>query len=271
MGNNVTRTTARRTIREVLADRAGAGIADGLGNAVLIVTTLALVTGGLMSAMGGVTAIATKAERQAAVAAVVGDKYAGAAWGTKSAPTTTTTTLTNGAQVRVTAWREVGETSTRLTAVTNATEGNGANCTGPSSTAKSGCVYASRLHANELDTLEPQSMIRKDPSTASKPVGTVHSRVSTTNAIPQGTEVASGSDASTAIWRYLINARSAEASGEVRVTQGGKTLAQFPVESTSGNYFGTFSAQGGEPVRISVSSGNVIVQTVYVYRAGSTS
>jgi hypothetical protein len=273
MGSTVFRNTAsRRSIREVIDDKTGSGVAEGLAGIALVLIISAAIGVAATSDLTAVTTVATKAERQAVLTSLVGDKHQGATWGSKSSPSTETVTLPNGHQVKVTAWRETDATSTRLTAVTPIVSGpDSANCTGPSDLAKQGCIYASRLHAGDLDSIEPYAIIRKDPSTASSPVGTVDNRVSTDTAIPQGATVATGTDDQATVWRYLITARSLEANGEIRIWQAGKTVAVFPVEATDNNYFGTFTAQLNLPVKVFVTSGNVVVKTVYLYRAGSTS
>lgn len=265
-------TASRRSIRDVLEDKTGTGVAEALGGIAIVMIAAATLTMGVASNLGATQNIATKAERQQLIAGLVGDKHEGATWGTPEAPSTETVTLPNGVDVRVTTWRETTPTSTRLTAVTPTTAGpDAADCTGPADVAKSGCVYASRVHAGDLDTIEPHAIIRKDPSTAATPVGTVDARVSTEQAVPQGTTFATGRDDTAPVWRYLISARSLEGVGEVRITQAGKTLAQFPVETTTNNYFGTFTADLNVPVTATVTSGNVVVKTVFIYRAGSTS
>lgn len=262
-----------RSIRQVLTDKTGAGIAEGLGGMAVIMIAATTLMLGVTTDMQAVQTIATKAERQALITGLVGDKHEGAAWGTPTAPSTAMVPLPNGTSVKVTTWREVTGVSTRLTAVTPISSGaDAADCTGPASVAKSGCIYASRLHAGDLDTIEPHAIVRKDPSMGTKPaVGTVDSRVSTATAIPQSTTFASGQDDTATAWRYLVTARSQEPRGEIRITQAGKTLAQFPVEAIDGNYFGTITADKNVPVSLTVTSGNVVVKTVYIYRAGSTS
>lgn len=262
-----------RSIKEVLDDKTGSGIAEGLG-AVAIVMILAVgLSTGVTTDMAAVQTIAVKAERQALVNSLVGDKREGATWGSAVAPSTETKTLKNGHDVAVTMWRDVTAVGTTLTAVTAISAGeDAADCTGPSDVAKTGCVYASRFHAGGLDDIEPHAIIRKDPSMASTaPIGTVDARVATTDAIPQGTAFASGSDTEATVWRYLVRAHSLEAGGEIRISQAGKSLAVIPLDTASSNYFGTFSAAINTPVTATITQGNVVVQTVYIYRAGGTS
>lgn len=262
-----------RSIRQVLADKTGSGIAEGLGAVALLMILTMTVALGVTTDMKAVQTIAVKAERQSLVASLVGDSREGAAWGTPAAPSTETMTLENGRDVAVTMWREDTAVGTRLTAVTAISAGASASdCTTPASVEKSGCIYASRFHAGDLDSLEPHAIIRKDPSTATTgSVGTVDARVSTSTSMPQGTTFASGSDASATVWRYLIATKSLEATGEIRISQAGKTLAVVPVDAVEGNYFGTLTATINVPVTATITQGNLVVKTVYIYRAGGTS
>lgn len=261
------------SIKEVLNDKAGNGIAEGLTEMALILVAASMLTLGVTGSLGAAASVATKAERQSVVTSLVGNKHEGATWGTPEAPSSQTITLPNGHDVDVTTWREETPTAVRLTAVSpTSSDPDAADCSGPSDVARAGCIYASRLHAAELDALEPHAVVRKDPSMGSSPsVGTVDGRVATDAAIPQGTTFATGLDDTATVWRYLVTARSLEAQGEIRITQAGKTLAQFPVEAIEGNYFGTLTTDKNVPVTATVTSGNVVVQTVYFYRAGSTS
>lgn len=266
-------TPRRRSIRQVLEDNAGSGVAEGLAGIALILIIVGSIGVGVTTDMGAVSTIAAKSERQALIGSLVGDRHAAVTWGTPADPHTQTVALPNGHDVSVTTWREDTSVSTRLTAVAPISAGaDAADCTGPADVAKKGCIYASRLHAGDLDSLEPYAIVRKDPSMgATPPVGTVDSRVSTATSIPQGTDFATGSDDKATVWRYLVDARSLESSGEIRITQGTKTLAEFPVDATDNNYFGTFTVQLGVPVTATVTAGNVVVKTVFIYRAGSTS
>jgi len=266
--------TSNRAIREVLGDRAGAGIAEGIAGVALVLIIAATVGVSLTTDMGAVSTIATKAERQKLVTSLVGNTHEGATWGSVDAPTTEEVTLANGHKITVTAWREVTPTSVRLTATAPiSADTDAADCSGPSAEAKRGCIYASRLHADDLDSIEPHAIIRKDASMGTAaPIGTfVDARVSTTDSIPQGAPIATGQDDTATVWRYLVNARSLDAGGEIRITQSGKVLALFPVDATDNNYFGTFTAALNVPVTATVTSGNVVVNTVFIYRAGSTS
>jgi len=262
----------RRSIKQVLEDKTGSGIAEGLGGIVILLFITAALAHGLGTDVKAVTTVATKAERQAVLTDLVGNKHAGATWGTPEAPSTQTVELPNGREVSVTAWREVTPVSTRLTAVAPISSGpDAADCTGPSDVAKTGCIYSSRLHAADLDAISPHTIVRKDASTASAPVGSVDARVATTTPVPQSTTFATGSDDTATVWRYLVTARAVEGGGEIRITQAGKTLALFPVDTEDGNYFGTFSAEKNVPVTATVTQGDLVVSTVFIYRAGSTS
>lgn len=260
-----------RSIRQVLEDKTGAGLAEGLGGIALIMILTVSISLGISTDMRAIQTIAVKAERQAAVEALVDDRNEGATWGTAAAPTTKNVTLENGKVVPVTSWRTATAVGATLTAVTPISAGaDAANCTGPAAAAKSGCVYASRFHAGDLDSIEPHAIMRKDPTAAATPVGTIHARVGTSSSIPQGTIFATGQDAQATTWRYLLTAKSTEANGEIRIAQAGKTLAVVPVEAVNSNYFGTFTADINIPVTATITQGNVVVQTVYIYRAGGT-
>jgi hypothetical protein len=241
------------------------------GLALLLVVTGA-VSFGMTTDMKASTSLAAKAERQALVSSLVDDQRQGVAWGTPSAPTTQTMTLKNGATTKVTLWQEPTSVGTTLTAVTPTDAGpDAADCTAPASVEKAGCTYAHRFHAAGVDDVSPDTIIRKDPTTApGRVIGTVDARVGTTASIPQGTVFASGTDAVATTWRYLVTASSVEAAGEVRFSQAGKILATVPVSQAVNNYFGTFSAQTNVPVTATVTQGNVVVQTVMTYRAGGS-
>jgi len=262
-----------RSTWQVLKDETGSGIAEGLGGLALLMILISSIALGVTTDMHAVQTVAVKAERHALVTSLVADQRQGATWGTPTAPSTETVTLPNGRNVEVTMWRDVTPVGTNLTAVTPISAStDAADCSTPASVEKSGCIYATRFHANALDSVEPYAIIRKDPSTVtSAPVGTVDARVSTTTSIPQGATVATGTDSVATVWRYLITARSVEATGEIRISQAGKTVAITPIDISTGNYFGTFSAERNVPVTVTVSLGNIIVQTVYIYRAGATS
>lgn len=259
----------RRTAQDVLRDRTG-GMAAELGGVAMILVISSAISFGLMSDTKAIGAFSVKAERQALVSALADDKREGGTWGTKAAPATQTMTLENGHEAPVTLWRETTPVGTMLTAVAPSDAGpDAADCTMASDVEKPGCVYAQRFHAAGMDAVNPVTIIRKDPGTAPGSVlGTVDSRAGTTGSIPQGTVLASGTDAAATSWRYLVTARSLETSGEIRFVQAGRMLAVIPVASASNNYFGTFSAVPGVPVTATVSQGNVVVQTVMTYRAG---
>ena len=261
-----------RPVRAVLDDKAGAGVADGLGGMSLLIILSSMVALGVTGHMQAVQTVSVKADRQALVSSLVDDRRQGAAWGSPDAPTTETMPLENGGSAEVTLWREVTPEGTSLTAVTATTAGeDAADCSVPSDIERGGCIYASRFHAGDLDSIDPQLSIRKTPATAGeKVVGTVDARVGTTGVIPQGTVFATGIDAEATTWRYLITAAAAESTGEVRISQAGKTLAVIPVGPSTRNYFGTFSAETNVPVTATVTEGNVTVQTVMTYRAGGT-
>lgn len=263
----------RRSIKEVLEDRTGAGIAEGLGAVGIIMVLTMTISISVVTYMDTIQALAVKAERQALVSSLVGDKREGVLWGPSDAPSTETMPLESGRDVDVTMWRESSPVGVTLTAVTAISAGeDAADCTAPSDIEKRGCIYASRFHAGALDDIEPQAIIRMDPSTADTgPTGTVDSRVATGASIPQGTVFATGADTEATVWRYLVTAKALEGNGGIRFTQAGKTLATFPVDSGNSNYFGTFSATINVPVTATVTHGNVVVETVYVYRAGGTS
>lgn len=262
----------RHSIREVLQDRAGS-IAEGLGGIVLIVMIIGSLAFGVTSNMQAVTAVATKAERQATISSLVGDQHSVPDWGTPEDPNTDTVTLPNGHEVEITTWREVTPVSVRLTAVSPiSADIDAADCSGPSDIAKKGCIYSSRLHANDIDGITPRIILRKDPSMGSTPpVGTVDPRVSTANPIPQGYSIAFGKDAEATVWRYLVEAEGIEAGAEIEIRQGSKILAKFPVDTDMTNYFGTITVTPGSNVVASVTAGNIIIKSVLFYRAGSTS
>ncbi|MET0886650.1 MAG: hypothetical protein ABWX92_09390 [Mycetocola sp.] len=260
-----------RSIRHVLEDKTGAGLAEGIGGVALIMILTVSISLGISTDMRAIQTIAVKAERQSLLTSLVGDRNEGATWGTPSAPTTENVSLENGANVPVTMWQDKTLVGTTLTAVTPiSADSDAANCTSPAAVEKSGCVYATRFHAGDLDSIEPHAIIRKDPSTVAAPVGTVDARVATTNSIPQGTVFATGTDTTATVWRYLLTANSAEPTGEIRIAQAGNVLAVIPVGDTTGNYFGTFSAATGVPVTVTIAQGNLVVQSVYIYRAGGT-
>jgi hypothetical protein len=266
-------TAGARSIRQVLADKTGAGIAEGLGGLAILMILMATVSLGITTDMDAVQTIAVKAERQALVTSLVGNKTEGTTWGTTAAPSSKDMTLENGRIVKVTMWRQVTAVGTNLTAVTAiSADSDAANCTGPSAVEKTGCIYATRFHAGDLNSIQPHVIISKHPTTAAAPVGTVDSRVSTTTAIPQGTTFASGTDPKATVWRYLVSAKSVEATGEITISQASTILAVIPLDGAAiNNYFGTFSAAINVPVTATVTQGNAVVQTVYIYRAGGTS
>lgn len=261
-----------RPVKDVLKDRSGAGVASELGGLALLVVVVGALTTGLVTDTKAVHTFSVKAERQALVTSLADDKRQGATWGTPGAPSTQTMTLENGASVPVTLWREKTPVGTFLTAVTAISAGpDAANCTTPADVEKQGCLYAQRFHAADMDTVNPDIIVRKDPSTApGDVVGTVDSLIGTAGAIPQGKVFASGTDATATSWRYLVTAKSVEAVGEIRFSQAGKILAVIPVGPAANNYFGTFSATPGAPVTATVAQGNVVVQTVMTYRAGGS-
>lgn len=263
-------TPVARPIKEVLRDRSGSGVAQELGGIALVVIATSMVAVGVSTDTKAVQTFSVKAERQALVASLADDKRPGASWGTPTAPITQTVTLENGANVPVTLWREASPVGTTLTAVTPISAGpDAANCTTPADVEKQGCLYAQRFHVADINSVDPDVIIRKDPTSApGAVVGTVDSRVSTAASVPQGATFATGTDATATSWRYLVTARSLEVAGEIRFTQAGKILAVVPVAQAINNYFGTFSAAPGVPVTATVTQGNVVVQTVLTYRAG---
>lgn len=263
------------SFRDVLKDKRGSVATELTGLALVMVAIGALGTA-MTTDVGAVTSVATKAERQAYVTSIVGDPHKRSTWGTPSSPRTDDVTLPNGHTIKVTTWKESTPVSTQLTAVAPTTSGpDAANCTTPAAAKKQGCIYATRIHAGDLDSLQPHAIVKKDVTTAAGAVvGTVDSRVGSSTPIPQDVTFASGSDSGASVWRYLINARSSDASGEIRIKQGARTLAVIPVDSAANNYFGTFTAQlagpSVAPVTATVTGGDVVVKTVFMYRAGST-
>lgn len=271
------KTALVRPIREVLKDRSGAGVAEGLGGIALLLITTGMVAAGIMTDTKAVQTLSVKAERQALVSSLVDDQRQGATWGTPAAPATQTMTLENGKSANVTLWRETTPVGTSLTAVTAISAGpDAADCTGPAAVEKAGCIYAYRFHAGDMNTVSPDIIIRKDPSTTGPWIlgagatGAVDARVGTAGSVPQATNFAIATDPGATVWRYLVTARSVEATGEIRFSQAGKILAVIPVNLVTSNYYGTFSAVPGVPVTARVVEGNVIVQTVMTYRAGGS-
>lgn len=265
--------TRTRSIRQVLTDRAGAGVAEGIGGVVLVIIAVGALAAGVASNMQAITTIATKAERQTYVNALVGDEHA-TVWGTAAAPATATVTLPNGGTVPVTAWREDTAAGTRLTATAPiSADADAADCSGPSAVAKTGCVYASRVHAKDMDEVAPRTLARHHPSIAGK-VGTVDSRVGTSTAIPQGASVASFRENDTAatsvLVRYLVEARAAEHGAELVIAQGTAVYARIPVGTTAGSYFGNVTVPANATVHLRVAAGNVTVSSVLVYHVQSS-
>lgn len=262
-----------RSIRQVLRDRRGTSVAESVAGVAILLFTISVIGVAVTQDMGTVSVVASKSERQAMVNSLVGDKYAVTAWGSTAAPHTETMTLPNGHEARITTWLESDSTSTRFTAVTPASAGpDAADCTTSSAVARTGCVYASRVHAADLDAINPHAIIRADASGGST-AGTVDPHVATSTAIPQGTTIASGSDSVATVWRYLLAAKSTGANGEIRIIDSvtNARLAIVPIDATQQNYFGTFSVPAGHQVKVVVTSGNAVVKTVFLYRAGSTS
>lgn len=266
----VPETRVARTSKEVLKDKSGSGLAEGLGGVALLMILTSSIALGITTDMKAVQAVAVKAERQQQVSSLVDDKREGAGWGTPAAPTKKTMVLENGSSAVVTVWREDTPVGTSLTALTaNSADPDAADCTGPAHIENPGCIYAHRFHAGDMSSIDPRFIIRRDPSTAgSGTVGTVDARVAKASVIPQGTVFATGTDADATTWRYLVSAASVQATGEIRIAQAGKVLAVIPVDPTTKNYFGTFSAETNIPVTATVVEGNVIVQTVMTYPAG---
>ncbi|MCY1718455.1 hypothetical protein OVA26_16085 [Microbacterium sp. SL62] len=260
-----------RSHRHILQEKTGS-IGESLGGVALVMMAIATLATAIVTNTSAVSVTATKAERSAAIVALVGDKHATATWGTPSSPHTSSITLPNGHEVEVTTWREDAATSVQYTAVAPmSADADAASCATPADVAKPGCLYATRTHADDLELLRPEPLIRKDASAATSVVGKVDARVSTDATIPQGTTFAEGVDSTASAWRYLVDAHTTEANGEIRISQGTKTLAVFPVTQEGRNFYGTFTAQASAPVTATVTSGNVVVSTVFIYRAGSTS
>lgn len=260
-----------RSVLDVLQDKKG-NVAESLAGVALALIAVATLSTAFVTNTSAVAGVATKAERHAYIVSLVGDQPAMATWGTPEDPHTETKTLANGHEVEVTTWREDTPTSTTLTAVSPiSSDSDAVECSGPMDIAKRGCLYATRTHADDLESLQPEPLIRKDPSTANAPVGTVDGRVSTETPMPQGTTFAQATGATDVVWRYLIDARMAGSVGEIRITQGAKTLSVFPLDAKASNYFGTFTAPSGDPILVTVSQGSAVVKTVFIYRAGSTS
>lgn len=263
----------KRSIMQVLRDRKGESLAESLAGITILLVIIGIIGAAVTQDMGAVTVVATKSERQALVNSLVGDKYAVSTWGSPSTPHTEKMSLPNGHQAAVTTWLEDEGQSTRFTAVTAGSSSNDApDCTTASSIAKTGCIYASRVHAADLDSIQPHAIIRADPSGGAT-VGTVNPYVTTNTIIPQDTFIASGADGTASVWRYLIDARSGGSNGEIRIvdTTTNKQLAIIPIDNTLQNYFGTFSVPLNDYVVVSVTSGTAVVKTVFLYRAGSTS
>lgn len=263
-----------RSLREVLADRSGSGVVEGLGGIALLIIVIGALTAGIGSHVQAITAIAAKAERQSMVAALVGDEYS-STWGTPTTPKTATMTLPNGHQVPVTTWREETASSVRLTAVSPISAGtDAATCSGPSSVAKTGCTYASRVHAKDVDRLSPNAVARKHPGMTGPVVGTVDARVSTSASLPQGAAIAqfrpTAPAGQKAVLRYLLAAAPLDRDAEIAFIQNGDTLATVRVGPGTNSYFGTFTASTASNVTAQVSSGNAVVTSVFVYTAGST-
>jgi hypothetical protein len=232
---------------------------------------------GITTNMKAVQTVAVKAERQALVNTLVGDNRDGVVWGTPASPDTQLTTLENGVVVDVTTVRNVTNVGTYLYAATSIVSGpDAADCTDPTTIADTNCVYANRFHVSGLEKIEPLSILRKYPySTAAEvigapswPAGSAHSQVFGQNNLIAS---ASSSGVSTVggqnVWRFLIMATSHEDTAEIRIDNAGEIVAVIPIDPTSSNYFGTFVSEADD-LHITVSQGNVVVDTVYVYYAG---
>lgn len=262
-----------KTIRQALEDRTGS-VAEGLAGIALIMIVVASLGIGVSSNMYAVTTIATKAERQALISALVGDEHAVDRWGTPSAPATQEITLPNGNIVPISTWREKTSSSTRLTiAAPTSPNIKLAQCASATDRAESGCIYATRLHANTIDEVSPQIVLRKLAGDSSfEGVGTVHAKVGGPGSLSAGETIASANASGSETWRYLVQAsRSSTFNTEVSVSQDGKELAVFPVEASGGSYYGTITTTGAGTVRIEVTVGAAVVDTVYIYRVRSTS
>lgn len=264
--------SSRITLKKLFSDKTGS-LASDLGGITLLVAGAGILAAVVLSDMAAVSTIATKAERRAVISALVGDKHATTSWGTPEDPHTEVMTLPNGHEVEVTTWRERTPTSTTYTAVAPiSASADAVDCSGPMDVARAGCVYATRTHADDLEALHPEALVRMDASMdAADAAGTVDARVATTTSIPQGTDFASGASAEENVWRYLVEANVSHGSGEIRIMQADKTLALVPITSELKNYYGTFTAGPDIPVVATVTSGNAVVKTIYIYRAGGTS
>lgn len=264
----------KRSLKELLTDRSGSGVLEGLGGIALLIIVLGVLAVGIASSMQAVTTISTKAERQALLTSLVGDEHS-TTWGTPASPVTKMVALPNGHDVPVTTWREATPVSTRLTAVTPiSADTDAADCSGPSALAKTGCVYSTRVHSKNMDELLPDTVVRKHPSMTGAPIGSVDTRVSTRTPLPQGATLTqfrpTAPTGSKAVLRYLIEVQPLDDAAEIVITQGDDTLATIPADSGTHSYFGTFTAATTSDVRVHVSAGNAIVNSVLLYTAGST-
>lgn len=261
-----------RSFKDVVKEKTGSGIAEGLGGIVLLMMVAGSISLGVATDMKAVQTLSVKTERQSMVTALVDDRRAGATWGTAAAPTTEMVTLENGRKTEVTMWREVTPVGVNLSAVTAiSADPDAANCKVPADIEKSGCIYAHRFHAGDMNSVSPGlTIFKSEGTTAAKIVGTVDMRVGISASIAQGTTFATGKDATATSWRYLLSASSVEDTGEIRISQNGRILATIQVDKTLNNYFGTFSVEPNVPVTMTVTQGNVIVKTAMSYRAGGS-
>lgn len=263
--------TPGRSAREVLRDKAGASLAEGLAGVALVVLALGTLGAGIGGSIAAVNTVATKAEREALLTAIVGEKQAAVTWGTIDAPHTQTVTTPTGRDLELTTWREVSDVSTRLVAVApSSAQIDAADCSGPAAAAKKGCLYASRLHANTLDEINPHALLRKIAGDTGV-VGDIDTRVGTTDPLHQGDQVAVATDTGSTVWRYLVNAAATGTTAEIRMLQGTKILATIPLDGATHNYFGTITPEPDGPVRVVVSGGSAVISDIYLYRAGGTS
>ncbi|WP_295122530.1 hypothetical protein [uncultured Leifsonia sp.] len=265
--NKQTRT-ATGTIRRALRGNRGS-IQDVIFLALVGTLIAAASTRVLPGAAAVLTATGLQAERQAAIDALVSDKRNDTDWGTAAAPTTIPLTVPSGKSVNAAVWATSDTTGiTYFAAAPKERTPKPGACTGPSAGIDDTCLHAQLFRAYDATTLIPAPIVRKDPS-APTAIGTVNTSVATTSPIPTDSSVLSQvAPATPRAWRYLLNAASVGAGGELRFIQDGTVLATIPLDNTASNYFGTIPARPGGGIWLQVSDGPVLVKTVLIYDAG---
>lgn len=265
-----------RAIRHTLSGDQGS-IVEAVAATVIVTVVGSMLAYGAVTNMRVVSTVTAQTERQNAVTTLVGERSDPTMWGTATAPKIQTLSLPSKAtqNTKAALWTVPAANGVTYYASMPKTGTVASPDSCLVSTAFNGpnCVVADQFQALTVAQQLPGTIVRKDPS-GNGTTGTVDSRVTTSDAIPQGTIIAAYVPTTgTTTWRYLVEAQDGfgNPSGDLRFVQNGSILGDVPTDGSMHNYFGTIVTKGTGTVTLVAADDPNVVSTVLIYAVGSGS